>query len=181
MYFDEILSAIHGRCPDILLVAHCLVHSARSLYAMNHVALRQELTNYREQNVEADVCGFSLPGFWLRKSESTLAQGTGEVVAPPDLPHLALLARLYHGVEATSCQAERNFSALSFLIGTLRASMSPFKVEQMMFLKLNQGCLPEVQRYNATIAAQQERRSQCLNDVQSAQDAAAGETVDIEL
>ena len=122
------------------------------------------------------MCGFSLPGFWLRKSEPTLAQGTGELVAPPDLPHLALAARLYHGVEATSCQAERNFSSLSFLIGTLRASMSPFKVEQMMFLKLNQ-----VQKCNAVIAAQQERRSQCLQDVQSAQEAAAGETVDVEI
>ena len=147
----------------------------------HHVALRQELNNYRGQNVEADVCGFSLPGFWLRKSEPTLAQGTGELVAPPDLPHLALVARLYHGVEATSCQAERNFSSLSFLIGTLRASMSPFRVEQMMFLKFNQGCLPEVQKYNAVIAAQQERRSQCLQDVQSAQEAAAGETVDVEI
>ena len=139
----------------------------------HHVALRQELNNYRGQNVEEDVCGFLLPGFWLRKSEPTLAQGTGELVAPPDLPHLALVA--------TSCQAERNFSSLSFLIGTLRASMSPFKVEQMMFLKLNQGCLPEVQKYNAVIAAQQERRSQCLQDVQSAQEAAAGETVDVEI
>ena len=85
------------------------------------------------------MCGFSLPGFWLRKSEPTLSQGTGELVAPPDLPHLALVTRHYHGVGATSCQAERNFSSLSFLIDTLRASMSPFKVEQMMFPKLNQG------------------------------------------
>ena len=97
----------------------------------HHVALRQELTNYRGQNVEADVCGFSLPGFWLRKSEPTLAQGTGELVTRPDLPHLALVARLYRGVEATSCQAERNFSSLSFSIGTLWASMSLFKVEQI--------------------------------------------------
>ena len=70
----------------------------------------------------------------------------------------------------------------SFLIGTLRASMrSPFNGEKMMFLKLNQGCLPEVQIYNAVIDAQQERRSQCLQDVQSAQEAAAGETVDVEI
>ena len=86
-----------------------------------------------------------------------LAQGTGELVAPPNLPHLALLARLH---EATSCQAERNFSSLSVLIGTMWASMSPFKVEQMTFLKLNQGCLPKVQKYDAVIAAQQERRSE---------------------
>ena len=127
------------------------------------------------------MCGFSLPGFWLQKSKPTLAQGTGELVAPPDLPHLALVARLYHGVEATSCQAERDFSSLSFFIGTLRASMSPFKVEQIMFLKLNKGCLPGVQRYNAAIAAHQERRCQCFQDVQSAQEAAAGQTVDVEI
>ena len=112
---------------------------------------------YRGQNVEADMCGFSLPGVWL----SARASG-----APPDLPYLALPARLYHGVEATICQAERNFSSLSFFIGTLRASMTPFKVEQMMFVKSNQGYLPdEVQKYNAVIAAQQERRSQCLQYV----------------
>ena len=100
----------------------------------HHVALRQELTNYRGQNVEADVCCSSLPGFWLRKkSEPTLAQGTDELVALPELPYLALLARLYHGVEATSCQVERNFSSLSFLISTLRTSMGPFKVEQRCF------------------------------------------------
>ena len=96
-----------------------------------------------------------LPCVWLGTSELTLAQGTDELVAPPYLPHLAFLARLYHGVEATSCQAERNLFFLSSLIGTLRASMSSFMVEQMMFLKLNQGCLPEVQKYNAVIAAQQ--------------------------
>ena len=50
-----------------------------------------------------------------------------------------------------------------------------------MFLKLNQGCLPEVQKYNAVIAAKQKRRSQCVKDVQSAQGAAAGETVDVEI
>ena len=65
----------------------------------HHFALQQELITYRGQNVEANVCGFSLPGIWLRKSEPTLAQGTGELLAPPDLPYLALHARLYQGVE----------------------------------------------------------------------------------
>ena len=147
----------------------------------HHVALKHELTNYRGQHVEADVCGLSLPGFRLGKSELALAQGTNELVAPPDLPHLASLAHFYRGVEATRCQAERNFSSLSVLIDTSRASISPFQVEQMMFLKLIQGCLPEVQKNNAVIAAQQERRGQCVQDVQSAQESAAGETVDVEI
>ena len=89
----------------------------------HHVALKQELIKYRGQNVEADVCGFSLPDVYLRKNEQTLAQGTGEHVAPPDLPHFALVGRLYHGVEATNCQARRNFSSLFVLIGTSRASI----------------------------------------------------------
>ncbi|CAN0396167.1 unnamed protein product, partial [Hapterophycus canaliculatus] len=53
------------------------------------------------------------------------------------MPYLALLARLYHGVEATSCQAERNFSALAHLIGQLRTNMLASKVERMLFVRLN--------------------------------------------
>ena len=44
---------------------------------------------------------------------------------------------VYHGIEATSCQAERNFSALAHLIGDLRRSMLASKVERMMFIRLN--------------------------------------------
>ena len=40
----------------------------------------------------------------------------------------------------------------------LAASMSPSKVEQMMFLKLNQECLPEVQKYSRHCYA--ERKTQ---------------------
>ena len=58
---------------------------------------------------------------------------------------------------------------------------SPFKMEQMMFLKSNQESPPKVQKYNAVIAAQQEIRRQCIQDVQSAQKAAAGETVGVEI
>ena len=143
-------------------------HRAGGVQPVTHnVALQQEIPNYRGQNVEANVCGFSLPGFWLRKGEPTHGRACGATGSA----HLALRARLYHGVEATNCQAEHNFSSLYFFIGTLRASMSPFKVEQMMFLKLNKPCLPQVQKYKAVIdviAAQQERRSQCLHHVQSA-------------
>ena len=127
------------------------------------------------------MCRFSLPYVWLRKSYPTLAQGTGKLVVPPYLPHLALLASLYYEVEENSCQAESNLSSLSVLIGTFRASMSPFKVEQMMFLKLNQGCLPEVQTYDAVMRRNNERRGQCVQDVQSVQHTAAGETMNVDI
>ena len=73
------------------------------------------------------------------------------------MPHLALLARLYHGVEAMSCQAERNVSALSLLTGNMRSSMGAFKVEQMIFLRLNQRCIPEIAAYNRVIDRQRSR------------------------
>ena len=134
----------------------------------HHVTLQQELTNYRGQNVEADVCGFSLSSFWLLESKPTLAQGTGELVPPPDLPHLALLARLYHGVEATSCQEEHNFSSLSVLIGTLRASIS------------GADDVSDIEPGMPARGSKVQRR-QCVQGVQSALKAVAGETVDVEI
>ena len=47
------------------------------------------------------------------------------------------------GIDATSCQAERNFSALSALLGDLQSNLGRrSKVEMMMLLKLNQQLIP---------------------------------------
>ena len=70
------------------------------------VTLNPELTRYVVEGVQPDVDGLSLPGFWLRRRSSTLSQNTGKPVAPADMPRLALIVRLYHGVKATCCQAE---------------------------------------------------------------------------
>ena len=145
------------------------------------VLLNRELAKYVMDGVELDVSDFSLPRFWLRKTSSTRAEGTVEVVSAADMPHLALVARLYVGVEATSCQSERNVSALSFLTAHLRSTMSVFKVEQMMFLRLNQGLIPEIKEYKAVKVAREERRKNCMQDVQDVQSSAAGEFVEIEL
>ena len=61
----------------------------------------------------------------------------------------SFLARLYHGVEATSCQAERIFSALANLIGDLRSNMLASKVERMMFMRLNKHMVDEVHDLDA--------------------------------
>ena len=37
---------------------------------------------------------------------------SGKVIVSAHWPHIGLLARLYAGIDTTSCQAERNFSAL---------------------------------------------------------------------
>ena len=146
------------------------------------VMLTQELTRYVAEGVHADTDDFSLPGFWLRRSSPTLAEGTTTSVAPAEMPHLGLIARLYRGVEATSCQSERNFSSLSFLLASLRSTMGTFKVEQMMFLRLNQGFIPEVKKaYQEMVTKLKDRREKCVSAVASVQGAAAGETVVVDL
>ena len=70
------------------------------------------------------------------------------------MPYLAFIARLYHGIEATSCQAERNFSALAHLIGDLRSSMLASKVERMMFIRLNRYLIDEARELDVAVAQQ---------------------------
>ena len=140
-----------------------------------------------------------------RKPKATLWQSHGRIYFSTKALLLLLLPKLTNGALTFSekiraftvskprygCAAhlvrmERfsgnlNLPSLSVLNDTLRASMSPFKVEQIMVLKLNQGCMTEVHKYNSVTAAQREKRSQCARDVQSAEKAAAGETVDVEM
>ena len=59
-------------------------------------------------------------------------------------PHLSLLARLYAGVDSTSCQAERNFSILNCTLDNLRTGLAVDKVEQLMLLRLNKQLIPEI-------------------------------------
>ena len=145
------------------------------------VRVLQELTRYVAEGVELEEDGFSLPGFWRRRDSPKLSQATGEVIEEAAMPHLALPARLYHGVEATSCQTERNFSALALLIGNMRSSMGAFKVEQMMLLRLNQRCIPEIAAYNRIIDTQQARRNQCREGTDKAQNEEAGGLIEIDL
>ncbi|CAN0540995.1 unnamed protein product, partial [Scytosiphon promiscuus] len=60
---------------------------------------------------------------------------TGKVTSPAEMPYRAFLARWYHEVEGTSCQAERKFSELAHLIGDLRSNLFAGKVERMMFVR----------------------------------------------
>ena len=68
------------------------------------------------------------------------------------MPYLAFIARLYHGIEATSCQAEQNFSALAHLIGDLRSRMLASEVERIMLIRLNRPLIDEVRELDAAVA-----------------------------
>ena len=177
----RVLSVMGQRRANRLAAAGDEAESGSGPSITHKVRVLQELTRYVAEGVELEEEGFSLPGFWRRRGSPKLSQAIGEVIEEAAMPHLALPTRLYHGAEATSCQAERNFSALALLIGNMRSSMGAFKVEQMMFLRLNQRCIPEIAAYNRVIDRQQARRNQCREDTDKAQNEGAGDLIEIDL
>ena len=113
--------------------------------------IEKEMRVYLAEDPHLEGNDFSLLQFWLRRSKPSTCAETGEVEA--GLPYLALIARQYNGIESTSYQAERNSSALSFVIDSLRSSISPGKVERLMFLRLNRLFTPEVKALHDAIEA----------------------------
>ena len=59
--------------------------------------------------------------------------------------------------------------------------MVSFKVEQMMFMRLNQGFIPEVEAHQQMAKKQKNRREKCVPSVAAAQSATAGEIVAVDL
>ena len=67
---------------------------------------------------------------------------SGKVVAPIRWPHVGLVARVFAGIDTTSCEAERNFSSLKLVVSDLRASLEVEKIEKILFLRLNRHPIP---------------------------------------
>ena len=88
---------------------------------------------------------------------------------------------MYNGVEATSCQAERNFSALANLIGDLLSSMLASKVERMMFIRLNKHMVDEVRDLDAAKAKAKARGAKSAKQSATAQEERANMVVDVSL
>ena len=55
------------------------------------------------------------------------------------------------GIEATTCQVKRFFSALAHLVGDLRSWMLASKVEGMMFIWLNRNLIGEFHELDAAV------------------------------
>ena len=100
--------------------------------------------------LDADV--FNLLGFRDRRGTDSVCPTMSAVTSPAEMLYLAFIARLYHEIEVTCCQAERNFSALSHLICDLRISTLASKVELMMFIRLNRHLIDEVREWDAAVA-----------------------------
>lgn len=94
-----------------------------------------------------------LLAYWKLHGTDTLDSGTGKVVLAARWPHLALLARLYAGVDATSQQGEGGFDGGSggfdfgHAVGALLCGVLPRQAEQMVLLRLNKHLIPEVAEF----------------------------------
>ena len=69
---------------------------------------REVLVYWAEQGL-LDVDAFNLLGVWNRRGTDSVCPTTSTVTSPAAMLYLAFIARLYHGIEATGCQAERIF------------------------------------------------------------------------
>lgn len=85
----------------------------------------REFTEYiKEAAPNDDDPTFTILEYWKPRVTDGLNK-SGNVILPARWPHVGLVARLYAGVDATNCQAERNFAALKLTASDLRANMSP--------------------------------------------------------
>ena len=116
------------------------------------VLIGREVLVYLAEQGQLDVDTFNLLGFWNRRDTDSVCPTTSMVTSPAEMPYLAFIARLYHRIEATSCQAERKVSAFVHLIGDLRSWVLASKVERMMFIRLNRHFIDEVRKLDAAVA-----------------------------
>ena len=106
----------------------------------------------------------------------------GNVVAPARWPHLSLLARVYAGVDTTSCQAERNFSrksnfSLKQVLCDMRAGTLPRKIGQMLLIRLNRHLIPDFAKVERELAALKARHDANAKAAVAVQQAREGSTV----
>ena len=107
---------------------------------------------YLAEQGQLDVDAFNLLGFWNRRGTDSACLTTSMVTSPAEKTYLAFITRLYHGIEATSCQAEQFVSALAHLIGDLRDRILASQVERMMFVRLNRHLIDKVRELDAVDA-----------------------------
>jgi hypothetical protein len=84
-------------------------------------------------------------------------------------PNLARVAAQVLAVESSSCQAERNFSTLAHVLSSMRASLAPWKVDLLMFLRCNRHLIPEYAAVLATRERLAAARAAAAQAVQAAQ------------
>ena len=138
------------------------------------VLIGREVLVYLAEQGQLDVDASNLLGFWDRwGTDSVVCPTTRTITSPLEMPYLAFIARLYHGIEATSCQA------VAHLIGDLRSRMLASKVERMMFIWLNRHLIDEIRELDAAVAQARARVAKSSKISVAAQEKRSNMSVDL--
>ena len=99
---------------------------------------------------QGDVEDFNLLGFRNRWGTDNLCSTTGKVTSPAEM-----LFDVYRSVVPWDRDHQLSgraiFSAPTHLIGDLRSTMLAYKVEHVMFIRLNRHLVDEVRKLDAAV------------------------------
>ena len=180
----KMISRLEGRCEARVRAAaggggDSGSAEPQAAFTGRRVLIGREVLVYVAEQGQLDVDAFNFLGFWNRRGTDSVCPTKSTVTSPADMPYLAFIARLCHGVEATSCQAERFYSALAHLIGDLRSRMLARKVERMMFILLNRYLVDEVRELDAAVAQALARVAKSTQISVAAQEERSNMSVDL--
>ena len=105
-----------------------------------------------------NISEFDLLEYWRARAVDGL-DGSGKIVAPARWPHVGLVARVFAGIDTTSCLAERNFSSLKLVVSDLRASLGAEEIEKILFLRLNRHLIPGLGKVVRELESLKEERN----------------------
>ena len=115
-----------------------VVHPAGDVDApeLRKDAVLREMAAYTKEAAPKNDSKFDFLQYYWEARYTDRVDPSGKIVVPARWPHIGLLARLYAGIDTTSCQAERNFSTLEqVLISDARAGTLAHKTEKILSLR----------------------------------------------
>lgn len=139
----------------------------------------REFAAYMKEAAPPNNSKFELLTYWNARSLDGVDPSSAKVIVPARWPHIGLLARMYAGVDTTSCQAERNFSALNQVVSDMRAGSLPHKIEQMLLLRLNRTYIPGFAQVEQQLAALKAKNDALADAAISTQNSREGNVVEL--
>ena len=119
--------------------------------------VEEELKSY-EKHEEIVSGGFNVLRWWKAAGTATLDRKEN-ILEAAKFPLLSCVASALFSINSTSCESERDFSALSLSLSKMRHSLKDKKVEKMMFLRLNAERVPEIRGIKEELRRAVEERS----------------------
>ena len=138
----------------------------------------REMVAYMKEAASKNDSKFDFLQHWEARGTDGV-DPSGKVVVPARWPHIGLLARLYAGIDTTSCQAEKNFLALKQVLSGMCAGTLVHKTEKMLLLRFNRHLIPEFARVEQELEALKAKRDAQEATSVAAQNARADTVVNL--